>query len=86
MLKKAVGEEYLPLSGHKHIQKEVFNKEKYALVKGRSLPNGKQQIEKKEMHGKLNPKRPTLEEQAKIKSPFGFVFQPKYPEFMKKKG
>ncbi len=38
MLKKKVGEEYLPLSTHKHIQQEVFNKEKYALVKGRSVP------------------------------------------------
>jgi hypothetical protein len=84
MLGKKVGEEYLPLSSHKHIQKEVFGKEKYALVKGRSLPNGKQQQEKKEVHEKLNPKRPTLAEQAKMKSPLGFVFQPKYPAFLKK--
>jgi hypothetical protein len=54
------------------------------MIKGRSLPNGKQQAEKKEMHEKLNPKKPSMAEQAKLKSPFGFVFQPKYPDFMKK--
>lgn len=84
MLGKKVGEEYLPLSTHKHIQKEVFNKEKYQLVKGRSLPNGKQEEEKKVIHDKLNPKRPTQAEQAKLKSPLGFIFQRKYPAFLKK--
>jgi hypothetical protein len=43
---KKVGEEYLPLSTHKHIQKEVFNKEKYSMIKDKSLPNGKLQAEK----------------------------------------
>jgi hypothetical protein len=54
------------------------------MVKGKSLPNGKQRAEQKEIHQKINPKRPTQAEQAKMKSPLGFIFQPKYPEFMKK--
>ena len=69
----------MPLSTHKHIQKEVFNNEKYSMIKGRSLPNGKQNNEKKQLQDKLNPKRPTQAEQAKLKSPMGFIFQPKYP-------
>jgi hypothetical protein len=84
MLGKKVGEEYLPLSTHQHIQKEVFNKEKYALVKGKSVPPVRKEKEQKEMHDKLNPKRPTLAEQAKMKSPLGFVFKPKYPAFLQK--
>ena len=36
------------------------------------------------MQQKLNPKRPTLQEQAKLKSPLGFVMKPKYPDFLKK--
>jgi hypothetical protein len=84
MLKKTVGEEYLPLSTHKHIQQEVFNKEKYALVKGKSVPPVVRQQQQKEMHEKLNPKRPSQAEQAKLKSPLGFVFKPKYPAFLQK--
>ena len=49
----------MPLSTHKHIQKEVFNNEKYSMIKGRSLPNGKQKEELKQIQDKLNPKRPT---------------------------
>ena len=41
MLGKKVGEEYIPLSSHQHIQKEVFKKEKSAMIKGKSLPPGK---------------------------------------------
>jgi hypothetical protein len=85
MCGKKVGEEYLPVSSHKAIQEEVFKKEKYAMVKGKSLPPSKiQQLKEEERHGQLNPKRPSKAEQAKLKSPFGFVFQPKYPDFMKK--
>jgi hypothetical protein len=49
------------------------------MIKGRSLPNGKQNNEQKQLQDKLNPKRPTQAEQAKLKSPMGFIFQPKYP-------
>lgn len=38
MLKKPIRDDYLPLSTHKHIQKEVFNKEKYSMVAGKSVP------------------------------------------------
>lgn len=69
----------MPLSTHKHIQKEVFNNEKYSMIKGRSLPNGKQKEEQKQIQDKLNPKRPTQAEQAKLKSPMGFIIKPKYP-------
>lgn len=69
----------MPLSTHKHIQKEVFNNEKYSIIKGRSLPNGKQKEEQKQIQDKLNPKRPTQAEQAKLKSPMGFIIKPKYP-------
>jgi hypothetical protein len=84
MLKKKIGEEYIPLSTHQHIQKEVFNKEKYAMIKGRSLPSKEEKEKKEEVSSKLNPKRPSKAEQAKLKSPFGFIMQPKYPDFMKK--
>lgn len=79
MLGKKTGQEYIPLSTHKHIQKEVFNNEKFSMIKGRSLPNGKQREEQKQIQDKLNPKRPTQAQQAKLKSPMGFIFQPKYP-------
>lgn len=69
----------MPLSTHKHIQKEVFNNEKYSMIKGLSLPNGKQKEEQKQIQDKLNPKRPTQAEQAKLKSPMGFIIKPKYP-------
>jgi hypothetical protein len=32
-----------------------------------------------EKHKKLNPKQPSKEEQAKLKSPLGFIIKPKYP-------
>jgi len=54
------------------------------MIKGRSLPSGKQREEQKQIQDKLNPKRPNQAEQAKLKSPMGFIFQPKYPEFLKK--
>jgi hypothetical protein len=38
---KPVGEAYMPLSAHHNIQKEVFNKEKYSMIKGKSLPPSK---------------------------------------------
>ena len=41
MMGKKIGEEYLPLSTHKHIQEEVFKKEKYSMIKGKSLPPAK---------------------------------------------
>ena len=85
MLGKKVGEEYMPLSSHQHIQQEVFKKEKYGMIKGKSLPPSKVQQKKEEsIHNKLNPVRPSKVEQNKLKSPFGFVFQPKDPDFMKK--
>lgn len=84
LLGKKVGEEYLPLSTHKEIQKEVFNKQKYTMIKGKSVPPKREIQKKEEISSKLNPKRPTKAEQAKLKSPFGFIMQPKYPEFMKK--
>lgn len=37
-----------------------------------------------EKHKMLNPKQPTKEELAKIKSPLGFIIKPRYPEFLKK--
>lgn len=55
------------------------------MVKGKSLPPSKKDEEKNmEIHQRLNPKRPSKAEQGIVKSPFGFVFQPKYPDFMKK--
>jgi hypothetical protein len=38
MAKKPTGEAYLPLATHQHIQKEVFNKEKYKMIANKSLP------------------------------------------------
>lgn len=38
-----------------------------------------------EKHKLYNPKQPSKEEQAKLKSPLGFIIKPKYPEFMTKK-
>lgn len=85
MAGKKVGEEYMPLAQHQHIQHEVFKKEKYSAIKGKSLPPTKAIMRKEEeMHAELNPKRPSKAEQAKLKSPLGFVFKPKYPEFLKK--
>lgn len=36
------------------------------------------------LHKKLNPRQPSKAENSKLKSPFGFIMQPKYPDFMKK--
>jgi hypothetical protein len=58
MLKKPMKEDYLPLSTHKHIQQEVFKKEKYKMIPNKSLPSKKEEIEKVEIHNKLNLKRP----------------------------
>ena len=44
MLNKTVGKDYLPLAKHEHIQKEVFNQEKYRMIPNRSLPS--KQIQK----------------------------------------
>jgi len=41
MLGKKTGEDYIPLAQHQHIQKEVFKREKYTAVKGKSLPPSK---------------------------------------------
>ena len=55
------------------------------MIKGKSLPPGKKEEETMEaVHAKLNPKRPTKAEQAKLKSPLGIVMKPKYPDFLKK--
>ena len=45
---KKIGEAYMPLSTHQHIQKEVFKKEKYTAIKGKSLPPSKKDEEKSE--------------------------------------
>ena len=44
---KPVGESYLPLSANKNIQQQVFNKEKYAMIKEKSLPPAKNEQIKK---------------------------------------
>ena len=85
MLKKPVGQAYMPLNTHQHIQKEVFNQEKYTRIPNRSLPAKQKQIEQQEIHSKLNPKQPSKAEQAKLKSPLGMILKPKYPDFMLKK-
>jgi hypothetical protein len=61
----------------------VFKQEKYPMIKERSATNAKDKKEEQTLHQKLNPKRPTQAEQAKLKSPMGFIFQPKYPAFLK---
>ena len=85
ILKKPIGQEYMPLNSHQHIQKEVFNAEKFSRIPNRSLPSKQQKVEQAQMHSKLNPKQPSKEEQAKLKSPLGIILKPKYPDFMIKK-
>lgn len=85
MLGKKIGQDYLPLSTHKNIQQEVFKNEKFSRIPNKSLPSKKQDKEMEEKHKMLNPKQPSKEEQAKLKSPLGFIIKPKYPEFMMKK-
>lgn len=85
MLKKKVGQEYLPLSTHQNIQKEVFNHEKYRMIPNKSLPSKNQQKVMQEKHKMLNPKQPSKQQQAKLKSPLGFIMKPRYPDFMTKK-
>jgi xanthine/CO dehydrogenase XdhC/CoxF family maturation factor len=55
------------------------------MIKDKSLPPIQEAKKMDDIHQKLNPKRPTKKEQAKLKSPIGFVMKPKYPEFMLKK-
>ena len=67
------------MSGHKHIQQEVFKKDKYKKITNKSVPSKNEEKKMDEIHKKLNPKQPSKMEQAKLKSPFGFVMKPKYP-------
>jgi hypothetical protein len=59
MLKKKVGEEYLPLSTHKNIQQEVFKNEKFSRIPNKSLPSKKEEKEMQEKHKLYNPKQPS---------------------------
>ena len=79
LLNKPIKDEYLPLSSHKNIQQEVFKKDKYKRITNQSLPSKHEEKQMSEIHKKLNPKQPSKAEQAKLKSPFGFVMKPKYP-------
>jgi hypothetical protein len=43
IVKKPIREAYLPLSTHKHIQEEVFKKEKFKMIPNKSLPSKKEE-------------------------------------------
>jgi hypothetical protein len=49
------------------------------MIPNKSLPSKAKEKEMDEKHRKLNPKQPSKEEQAKLKSPLGFIIKPKYP-------
>ena len=53
------------------------------MIANKSMPS-KDVKEMEAKHKILNPKRPSKLEQAKLKSPMGFVIKPKYPDFMLK--
>ena len=69
----------MPLNTHQHIQKEVFKKDKYKRITNKSVPSKVEEKKMDEIHQKLNPKQPSKNEQAKLKSPLGFIMKPKYP-------